>query len=485
MKKTTKIKLILLLFTGMIMMPMTLNFTNVQGSIPISLTSVKIDNTWLRIDVGQYIDQTANDGVGCFHISRGGVQLLELDRGGLLRVDDENTLVYEATATFQFAVNTFTLVTINDAFPNKNLDSDMDVTYVEVWKYPSENIYPPPQYNELQTIYGTIYTRTIDFDATVEDVERQPFANILLNVHDYQAKIPISLSIAEDWPAEEISFNGFTLTKPQLKSSIKQIVVSDARINTVGDYDDLYIGQDVKEGGVSVYAPDQQDPSLGSGTRKAELEQLIGNLNLGWEYGITDEGLTVLGGQTGQSITYPAQKGEPFYDLDNNTEQFEFELYNRIKPEISYATQSIEIRHAILKWDYEDFAFSDAGVWIENGPNTMRQTRYPSVHVTNNFIHQEFEATVNILATVQFDPKYGGIILADPFIQTGDFIWDENTEGMTDMDIVLYTPLQDWWDGLLAGMTPIIIIIAVIAVIIIVMFLILKSLPIILLARRK
>jgi len=464
-------------------MSMTLSIANVKCQTS-SWTSVNIDNTWLKIEVGQYTDQTTNDGEGCFRITRGGVQLLEFDRGGLLRVDNGDTLVYEKTAKFQFAVNTFTYVTINDAFPNKNLDSTMDITYVDVWKYSSENILGGG-YNNLRIIPGTIHVRTIDFDETVDDVEQQPFENVLMNVHDYQATIPISLSIAEDWTAEEISFNGFTLTKPQLKSTIKQVVVSAARINTVGDYDDIYLGQDVQEGSVSVYAPDQQDPSLGSGDRKAELEKLIRDLDLGWDYGVRTDGLIVLGGETGQSITYPEQKGVPFYDIDENTEEFEFNIYNRIKPEISYATQGIIVRHARLNWDYEDIIFSEAGVWVYDGPNTERYTRIPSVHVTNNFIHQEFEATVKILATVQFDPSLGGNILADPVIQTGDFIWDENTDGITDMDLVVYTPFQDWVDGIIAGAMPIIIIIAVIAVILIVMFLILKSLPIILLARRK
>jgi len=84
--------------------------------------------------------------------------------------------------------------------------------------------------------------------------------------------------------------------------------------------------------------------------------------------------------------------------------------------------------------------------------------------VTNRYVHQEFNVEVNFLASMQFDPILGGVILEDPFVRAGDFVWDESLLGTSDYTIVQYTPVQDFFDMLLTTALPIILVIIIIGV---------------------
>lgn len=422
-----------------------------------------IDYTWIAVSVDGIEDTHTGDGQGRFYMSKGGYQLVEFTNEGRIGVDiNTSTLLYGASAVFRFGINAYTLASITDAFPNINLNARESREYVEILKYPSINIWPPPKFNRLQTITANINYRTIDFDTTVDEVIGEPFSGVNLKVHDYDGVIPITVQLHEDFGTiDEMKIaEGLILFNPKIIAEVKKVIVDVTRSDTTGDYSDIYMNSKDKFGEVSVYFPDTTLPSLGEGDRKALVTQTIQDINLGVDLDPLVEGLTVLGGKTGQSFI----KAEPvgtFFDNLQSTPSYTFDLPMRIKPEISYASQDVNVRWAQLEWDYEDFWFNEADVWVMEGPKTDVYPRYPSVHVSNRYIHQEFKVEVNFIASMQFDPELGGVILEDPFVIAGDFVWDESLMGTSDYTLTQYTPLQDFFDFLGTSVLPIIIIIIV------------------------
>jgi len=359
------------------------------------------------------------------------------------------------------------MVSITDAFPNIELDNREERDYVEIYKFPSINIFPPPDYNDLEIITADVNYRTIDFDRYVTDVENQPFSGVNLKVHDYEGHIPITVTMHEDWGTiNELNVaEGLNLYNPKILAEVKKVVVDVVRSDIVGDYNDVYKGGKDSFGSVSVQTYDSALPSLGAGARKAEVTQNIQDLDLGCTFGDRIDGLTVLGGKTGQSFVQAEPTGIVFDNMES-TPSFQFNLPARIKPEISYCSQNVEVRWARLEWDYEDVLWSEATVKVKDGPIENVYPRYPSVHVTNRYVHQEFNVEMNFIASMQFNPELGGVILSDPFVISGDFVWDESLYGESDYTIPLYTPWQDLVDFIVTSILPMILLIIVIAVVI-------------------
>lgn len=433
-----------------------------------------IDYTWIAVSVDPFEDIHTNDGQGRFYVSAGGYQLVKFTNEGYAGIDNAtNTLYYGASAVFRFGINAYTLASITDAFPNHNLEARETREYVEIYKYPSINIYcrtpsdPYCKFNELEIISAGVNYRTIDFDTTVANVEGEPFNGVNLKVHDYDGYLPITVQLHEDFGAiaEMEIAEGLTLYNPTIIAEVKKVIVDVTRQDVVGDYNDVYVNEQSDFGDVSVYFPDDTLPSLGSGDRKAEVTQTIQDLDLGSDLGEKYEGLTVLGGETGQSFIRAEPPGGFFDNLDS-TPSYKFNLPMRIKPAISYCSQDVDVRWAQIEWDYQDLPFNPADVWIMEGPRTDRYQRYPSVHVTNRYIHQEFNVEVNFIASMQFDPILGGVILEDPFVMAGDFVWDESLMGTSDYTITQYTPYQDFTDFLATSVLPNILLIAIIGVVI-------------------
>ena len=428
-----------------------------------------IDYTWIAVSVDPFEDIHTNDGQGRFYVSKGGYQLAEFTNEGFIGIDNAtNTLYYRASAVFRFGINAYTLAGIIDAFPNMDLGARETREYVEILKYSGINIFPPPKFNDLEIISAGVNYRTIDFDTTVANVEGEPFKNVNLKVHDYEGYLPITVQLHEDFGtiAELEIAKGLTLYNPKIIAEVKKVIIDVTRSDTVGDYNDVYVNEQSDFGEVSIYFPVDSDPSLGSGTRKADVTQTIKNLDLGSKLGEKREGLTVLGGKTGKDELKAEPVGVIFDNLQT-TSSYSFDLPLRIKPEISYCSQDVNVRWAQIEWDYHDLLFiSPADVWVMEGPRTDVYPRYPSVHVSNRYVHQEFNVEVNFIASMQFDPVLGGVILEDPFVISGDFVWDESLMGTSDYTITQYTPGQDFFDYLATSVLPIILIIAIVGVVI-------------------
>jgi len=470
MRKDNQKKVKLLFFSIVIVSMLSVGVLNL---VPFALADVPsrfgtIDYTWIAVEVDPFEDIHTNDGQGRFYVSKGGYQLVKFTNEGCISVNEStNTLYYRASAVFRFGINAYTLASIVDGFPNIDLSARETKEYVEILKYPSINVFPPPKFNDLEIITAGVNYRTIDFDTTVANVEGEPFRNVNLKVHDYDGYIPITVALHEDFGAfSEMNIaEGLTLYNPKIIAEVKKVVVDVTRSDTVGDYNDIYKNEKDDFGEVSIYFPDDALPSLGSGTRKADVTQTIQDLDLGSNLKDKNEGLTVLGGKTGQSFIRAEPVGVVFDNMQS-TPSYEFNLPMRIKPEISYCSQDIDVRWAQIEWDYEDVIFNEAGVWVMEGPRTDIYPRYPSVHMSNRYIHQEFNVEVNFIASMQFDPVLGGVILEDPFVIAGDFVWDESLMGTKDYTIVQYTPFQDFTDFLLTSVLPVIILIVIVAVVI-------------------
>ncbi|GAG67802.1 unnamed protein product [marine sediment metagenome] len=372
-----------------------------------------IDYTWIAIDTDPIVDIHTTDGTNRFYVSKGGYQLVRFTNEGLIGSDvGSSTLYYGASAVFRFGINFYTLVSITDAFPNIELDSREERDYVEIYKFPSINVFPPPRYNSLERITASVNYRTIDFDRTVVDVENQPFSGVNLKEHDYEGYIPITVTMHEDWGTinEMKIAEGLTLYNPKILAEVKKVVVDVVRSDIVGDYNDVYKGGKESFGSVSVQTYESALPSLGAGDRKAQVTQNIQDLDLGCTFGDRIEGLTVLGGKTGKSELYAEPEGVIFDNMES-TPSFRFNLPARIKPEISYCSQDVEIRWARLEWDYEDALWSEATVKVIEGPVETVYPRYPSGHVTNRYVHQEFNVEMNFIASLENVLIYSNLTL--------------------------------------------------------------------------
>ncbi|GAH44607.1 unnamed protein product, partial [marine sediment metagenome] len=224
-----------------------------------------IDYTWISVSVDPFEDIHTNDGQGRFYVSKGGYQLYSFTNEGLIGYDNETgMLYYRASAVFRFGINAYTLAGITDAFPNMDLGSREAREYVEILKYKSINISPPPKFNGLTTITADVNYRSIDFDDTVSDVLGEPFKNVNFKAHDYEGVLPITVSLHEDFGtvAELEVAEGLTLYNPRIIAEVKKVIVDVTRSDTVGDYSDIYINEQTDFGEVSVYFPVDSQASL-------------------------------------------------------------------------------------------------------------------------------------------------------------------------------------------------------------------------------
>lgn len=423
---------------------------------PFQWDSVTIDSTWLAVKANPFVDKHTSDGTGQFRMSSGGIKLVSFTNEGKIS-EDETTIAYGAAAEFEFSLNWYTTVGIKDAFPQSNLGAMRSVEYVKIVKYSYIDIFTGKTMGRSE-IKAIINYRSIDFGPESS-----------YKYHDYDGNIPINLDIREDFEGREIVINGRTIKNLIVESEIKQVIVSGIRYNTLTDYDTIYQGNAENIGSVSVYAPDQAAPSLGSGARKADVSAKISNLNLGVNLGDYSYGKTFLGGATGQSILIGQPKGTTWSN-PTSSDVFDFNLPARIRPSITYDTQTINVRWASLTWDYDDGFLSPAGVWVAQGPLTNRYVRNVATKITNQFCKQTFIVRVNFIASGEMVPIEGGPDLEDPVVDEGDFIWDEDMTGMTDVEIVLYTALQDFFDAFFTILPFVIAIIVIIVVIVAIIY---------------
>lgn len=443
---------------------------NVQAQTPeYKFSWVNIDNTWISVSPGTFQDSSPGDGSGALMISSGGYKLKSFQNEGLVQTEDDGTVVYRSSAKFGFAVQWCTMVDNRKAFPNANFDKITTKPYVRVNKYLSNNIYDNSKYglNGLQEIYGTIEYRECvlgDFMA-----------------HDYNGITPITVSIHEDFSDWSVMINDKLFSNPSVYAEVKKVSITDIRGNNVADYNDLYTDNTVNEGGITVREGNPNAPNLGAGAGLNDVTAEINKMNIGWHEGTYSEGITVTSGAGGQSQVYGGSVGQywdnPARGLSSNSMTFNMRV--QVKPEVTYTQQSINVRYAELGWDYEDVpVFSPSKVEVMEGPYDQWTQRIASVHVKNQMVTVEYEADVNFLAEAKLVGAAGGVNLEDPFLEYGDWVWDESTTGTTGMEITHYQPGQDFLNSLGIGFMTSLGVIAVIAIIIIIGYLFLtRGLP--------
>ncbi len=430
----------------------------VKADDTLQWDSVNIDSTWLAVTANPLVDKDTSDGTGQFRMSSGGIQLISFTNEGKISESD-TTIAYRAAAEFEFSLNWYTTVGIKDVFPQSNLGALKSVEYVHIVKFSAINIFPPPAYLDRSDIKAIINYRSIDFGPESS-----------YKYHDYDGNIPINLDIREDFEGREIVINGKTIKNLIVESEIKQVVVSGVRYNVLTDYDTVYQGNAENVGSVTVYDPDTVAPSLGTGTDKADVSQKIEDLNLGVTLGDYSYGKTFLGGATGQSILIAQPQGTT-WSPSGSSDVFNFNLPARLRPAITYDTQTLGVRWAQLTWDYHDFPFiSPAGVWVPQGPLTNQYVRNVATKVTNQFCKQTFTVRVNFIASGEMTSDEGGDDLDDPIFDEGDFIWDEDMTGMTDVEIMLYRGLSNLLEAFLNSLPFIIAIVVIIVILIAIIY---------------
>jgi len=404
-----------------------------------------IDYTWLDVQIGAFHDNSPGDGDGRFQVSKGGYKLDSFKNEGLISAVD-NIVVYRSSAIFSYQMNHYTFTDMLNHFPYANLDEKESAIYLKMKVFDAcWNV------EDTTPIFYAIDYRTVNFGSK-------------FLTHDYNGYTPITVKIKEDFQEREIIINGITFKNPQIESEVKFIEVVETRSGECGTYQDIYTGQSIKEGSVSTEKIGKQEPVL-VGALDAQVLQKINQINLGWSYGQSYSGLTKQ-----QSLLRAEPKGATFKNRDIGA-SYSFNLPIQVKPGITYSKQNIDVRYAELWWDNVDtFIISPAAFGIVEGPISKTQTRVNSVHIHNQFIHQEFKVHVNFIATAELIPEEGGIDLDDPYLEEGDYVWDETTEGTTDVEIVYTSPWSDLLDNVIQFGLPILIIIIVITIALFVLY---------------
>ncbi len=408
--------------------------------------SANVDNTWLKVDVSNFIDYTTSDGSGQIRFSEGGHSLESFRNEGIL-TQSSSRIAFKADGIFTFQINAYTTVTPETGLSGFRI-GESSSKYLEIRRFTAENIFPPPaRLDEELKSYSVTYD-TVYYSGIIK--------------HDYDGYLPVSVSIVPDWSGQDILLNGYQIQEPKIYVEIKGIEVVETRHGQVGSYEDKYVQQSTTEGTVTATKIGKQDPTL-VGDKHMEMLGTINDANLGWSLGQMHT-------STLQQYTINAEPvGTYLASIGSN----KYSVPIRLKPEYTETKQEINIRYGRLWWDYQDVPLiSPAGIGWEEGPITKIDNRIASVHVDNYFVHQKFKVYVNFICSATITNQQGGSDLDDPYVENGDWIWDANVGGETDVDVLFERIWSDLLDDIATGFIDafgiIITIVIIVAVIIVV-----------------
>ena len=381
---------------------------------------------WLTADI--YDDPNDN-----LRHSIGGEDLKAFENLGIYS-QDETGVIFKSRATFGFELNSFLDLNVENCYPDINFNAIKKFSYLAV-AYVWGII---PQSGKIYSITA----RTVDLGDT-------------FNSQHYTKPLQLTVDIVPTFK----DFGGEYLNGVQINSidhiyEIKVVKLDTVEHGLVGEYEDFYTEQTTQSGDVDVVKLEADDPG------NAQAREGVNNLDLGWETNdITDvrEGITI------QNVNYLSDPVGTTYH-NSGTGSFNFDVMFSMRPEITYSEQTIHVRRATLIVDTLFKTYQLHGS-VEN----YDDTRMRSIHVTSPFVHQEYEVTVYFLATVTLDAEVYESALNDPYFIKGDWIWNEEIGGTTDVTLVESDTLGQILDMLFPWIIGIIVIIVIILVIYIAM----------------
>lgn len=424
---------------------------------PIPPETSEVNTDWLMVDVGDYVD-VGGSGTpeGTLKISTGGTDLIAMESLGVYS-QTEDIVVFQAKATFGTELNIYTTGDIFSAYPNIDINRISKTRWLKAYQKQYNN----REYGDANEYY--VHYRDIDLDKYRDDSRSPRFYS-----HHYNGYLPITLDINPIWGVEDnININGIDIETTDIAYQIATIKVSETRSGFCGDYNDEYTKQITTHGLVEVV---ELSPELKADKTNYKPSRLVGevaNLDLYWDVKETRDGLTE---QNYKLVAEP--EGREFYNT--NAGNFTFSLPFELRPEIIKTVQELNIRYASIKVQTKDGSYHKARVInVLDGPYTKNPIRLLSVHLTNMFIHHEFEFNVYFLATCYLKGKLSESQLNDPYFLQGDWLWDTSIQSEDPAipqpkgDPSLGDLISDWFGGIFPDMGGVVDIIVIIVIVII------------------
>lgn len=423
----------------------------------ISWNSATIDKTWLVATTSTATDTISGDGSGRFATAIGGKKLTDFQKIGTLEKEGQK-VAWRAKATFEFSVLAYTKVMPSDTVSGQ-LQKKNTFQWLLIRKYGSKDILG--NYQNLEEKKAFIEYNEVDIGSEMFS-------------HHYAGHIPINLEVKQDFAGRSFNINGYTIKNLNIYSEIRDVVVIDAQEGYIAEYKDLFSGkQEVtkESGGVEVL-----DPDLGDGKKSSEVLTKLSSLGLSGREDL-GESTMVKGNRDGQAKTVAEAIGTTWSN-PQSSESYKFNMRYEVKPAITVTKEEVTYDYGEIDWDYKDQPFSASSVKLIYSQKRDFK-RINSVHVYNKMIMNSYKVEVNLIAEGELEGELGGDELEDPAVEIGDFIWDEDFTGTTEMTVTDYdNPILNWFRGLGKVGAVLLITVIIIAIIALVVYLLLKSLGI-------
>lgn len=407
-------------------------------------TSYLLGVDLLAINAGDFIDGTPGDTIRSLKSSVGGKDLLAFENLGIQSYDEAtNTIIYGGIITFGAEANAYTAVLCEDAYPTSGgtnfnkITEHMFLSY-QIWKH--KNVLDFSCSNplaihlyEYQVIGGKdqfyINYREIEFGQRYS--------------HNYDGVLPLEIDIDPGLFLSnigELEVDGQKFMVPKITSDIKDVKEVMKRAGEVGGYEDRFTGETE---GIDEVIVDIVLPPITWSYNVREITN--------WFNTKMDPVLDA-GGIPPPEICPTIQQS--VIDTTLNTYSFagiqdsiEVPYKVHLQPEMKRIPQTIALKYGRFHWweccnDYR----------VDPIIETNYYERNVGMHVSNVFVHVDFEIKVEIAMSCKFDAKLSESFLEDPSLLISDRVWSSSIFGTGRVDLQLPSE-EPWW------MTPIIIII--------------------------
>jgi hypothetical protein len=369
-----------------------------EAAVEISDKTIRYD--WLNIQINDPIDNV--------RYSKGGIKLTKFENDGIFQSNEvENIVIFKSRATFFFEINAYTDVDIHDVWP------EIDTNKQEYSRFLWFRHYVIWPFVPTTNSYGVTW-RTIDFGPPET-----------FNPNDFDLIQPISVDIAPDFAdLDGQILNGIPIKSADFIYHVKSMEVVSVRDGTCGDYKDIYTDRDFKAANVDFDQFMEQAPTNHEALRRVE-----------------SYGLGVVPGPIRDKVQIQQRKADTriVTDIEINPISNAPLIFNEmivLRPEITKSVEEFAVKDCAF-----EYAANTGTSTVFTGPLTHEKDRIRSVHIYNQFIHKEYKVEVVFLSTVQLDAEMYESFLGDPYLKMGDWLWDEEIGGVSDVVVVANQPI--------------------------------------------
>jgi len=361
-------------------------------------------------------------------------------------------------------------------------DVNFGFTIVAYTKEDLYSIFPEIDTNAQQDYYWLVYSiyKAFQYQGTYHYAETYSTINFgdKINRVYFDTEIPITVGLNPDitfYDFTGATVGGIPIANSNYDFLVKNVKMEDYEAKELGQYEDVIkdqVSEDVSD--VTVDAK-----RLGKDTAESEAYEEIKHMNLG----------TSLLGEWSTSTVNPGQPGR--YDASpgthHNREFGDFTFYQpiEIQPGVEVTQRQVQVRGARLDlgflWGFsnvrtlQDYTFvtpTSIDYLPHSYPNETVPNIYQKAHVYNYGIMMNFTTNIQFICDISidsFEEYVSGINW--PLFEQGDFIWEFQRGGTTDLTLYSTETPTDWFKRFLGGFGIIAIIILIIIVIITILFL--------------